>query len=390
MRIKVLEEARVVCSNKNSIHNYFAWPTVAKLQDGTLAFVASGFRMRHVCPFGKVVICYSRNQGKTWSPPAVLIDTPLDDRDSGILPYGEKSVIVTSFNDTIREQRDWAKNHSMSADNPYIYAYLDRVESEGLEAPYFGSTYVLSNDGGYTFGDVRFCGVSTPHGPACLNDGRVIYIGRIWNRALAESSSSSAAGSPDSGIRDIIECHVLNDNGIFEYLSEIDEIFVDGRKMLSCEPHAVVLPNGKILVHIRVEDYIRGGFMSIYQSESYDDGKTFTKPHQLLERGEGAPSHILRHSSGKLIATYGHRLDPVGIRAMVSCDNGETWETGLTVCNTLAGNDDIGYPSSIELEDGSILTIFYAHRGTETASLYAHRGCDIPSEIMQIVWKLED
>lgn len=120
MRIKVLEEARVVCSNKNSIHNYFAWPTVAKLQDGTLAFVASGFRMRHVCPFGKVVICYSRNQGKTWSPPAVLIDTPLDDRDSGILPYGEKSVIVTSFNDTIREQRDWAKNHSMSADNPYI------------------------------------------------------------------------------------------------------------------------------------------------------------------------------------------------------------------------------------------------------------------------------
>ncbi len=384
MKIKIIDEPRVVCSNKNSIHNYFAWPTVTRLQDGTLAFVASGFRMRHICPFGKVVICYSRDEGKTWSNPAVLIDTPLDDRDAGILPYGDKKVIVTSFNDMVRVQRKCAKDHEMKADNPYIYAYLDRIEAENLENGYFGSTYVLSNDGGYTFGDIKFCGISTPHGPALLNDGRVIYIGRIWN------GGTSYGLPPKPDTKDVIECHIMNENGDFEYLSEIEEIYVDGEKKLSCEPHTIVLPDGKIIVHIRVENYSGGHFMSIYQSESHDDGRTFTKPHRIIEFGEGAPSHIMRHSSGRLIATYGHRIEPIGIRAMVSDDNGESWNTGLTVCNTLKGNDDIGYPSSVELDDGSILTIFYAHRGIEKSKLYAHRDCDIPSEIMQVIWKFED
>ena len=384
MRVKIIDEQRVVCSNNNSIHNYFAWPTVTRLEDGTLAFVASGFRMRHICPFGKVVICYSRDEGKTWSNPAVLIDTPLDDRDAGILTFGSKNVIVTSFNDTIKFQRECALEHAMKADNPYVNAYLNRIEAEGLERDYFGSTYVLSNDGGYTFGNVKFCGISTPHGPALLNDGRVIYVGRVWNRELADTQITGAKS------RDVIECHIMNENGDFEYLSEIEEIYVDGEKQLACEPHTTVLPNGKIIVHIRVHGYTAGNQMSIYQSESYDNGQNFTTPHRILEFGEGAPSHILRHSSGKLIATYGHRLDPIGIRAMVSCDDGESWEAGLTVCNTLPGNDDIGYPSSVELDDGSILTIFYAHRGTESAERYAHRDCDIPSEIMQVIWKLED
>ena len=100
MKITV-KETKVICSNPtNPNHAYFAWPTVARLQDGRLAMVASGFRRRHVCPFGKVVICYSEDEGKTWTRPTIVIDTPLDDRDAGILPFGENSVMITSFNNT--------------------------------------------------------------------------------------------------------------------------------------------------------------------------------------------------------------------------------------------------------------------------------------------------
>ena len=84
---------------------YFGWPTVTRLPDGTLAMAASGFRLEHVCPFGKGVIAYSKDEGESWTHPAVVIDTPLDDRDCGLTCFGEGKVILTSFN----------KHHRLSA-----------------------------------------------------------------------------------------------------------------------------------------------------------------------------------------------------------------------------------------------------------------------------------
>lgn len=124
--------------------------------------------------------------------------------------------------------------------------------------------------------------------------------------------------------------------------------------------------------------------MSVYRSETYDNGKTFAKLHRIIEFGEGALPHILHHSSGRLTAVCGHRNDPMGIRAMVSCNNGENRSDGLTVCNTLKRNVDLGYPSSVELEYGSILKKFYACRGTEKSKPYVHMNGFIPSEIMQL------
>ena len=101
MEIKIIGKPKIIMSNRGSKHNYFGWPTVAKLQDGKIAVGASGFRLEHVCPFGKAVISYSYDNGETYTSPAPIIDTPLDDRDGGILAFGEKNVIVTSFNNTV-------------------------------------------------------------------------------------------------------------------------------------------------------------------------------------------------------------------------------------------------------------------------------------------------
>lgn len=68
----------------------FNWPSTARLPDGRIMAVCSGFRLAHVCPFGKVVACYSSDEGLTWSLPSVVLDTPLDDRDAGIAVSGER------------------------------------------------------------------------------------------------------------------------------------------------------------------------------------------------------------------------------------------------------------------------------------------------------------
>ena len=87
MKIVKIGDPSVIMSNPHGKHRYFGWPTVARLQNGKIAVVASGFRMRHVCPFGKTVISYSEDEGNTYTSPAPVIDTVLDDRDGGILAY---------------------------------------------------------------------------------------------------------------------------------------------------------------------------------------------------------------------------------------------------------------------------------------------------------------
>ena len=39
MKIKIVSDARTIMSNPTGVHNYFGWPTVARLQDGSLLTV---------------------------------------------------------------------------------------------------------------------------------------------------------------------------------------------------------------------------------------------------------------------------------------------------------------------------------------------------------------
>jgi hypothetical protein len=74
----------------------------------------------------------------------------------------------------------------------------------------------------------------------------------------------------------------------------------------------------------------------------------------------GSPAHLFKHSSGMLISTYGYREAPFGVKAMFSTDNGKTWDYGHDIyVNNVCG--DLGYPSTVELNDGSLITVFYAH-----------------------------
>ena len=353
-----IKETKVICSNPtNPIHAYFAWPTVARLQDGRLAMVASGFRKKHICPFGKVVICYSEDEGKTWTSPSIVMDTPLDDRDAGILPFGENSMLITSFNNTIRMQR----RNNLAANDPYINAYLDAVEEKALEDQYIGSSFVVSHDGGKTFSDRKVVPVTSPHGPALLPDGSILYVGRTFSK--------------DNQImeNDHVAAYRISPDGTYEELGSIENIEPD---VLSCEPHTLALENGKIIVHIRVHSRKKPIF-TIYQSESYDGGKTFTKPHQLLEDKGGAPAHMLRLPGGTIVSVYGYRNAPYGIKMMYSTDDGETWSTGHDIFVNDSG-EDVGYPSSVLLDNGDILTVFYAKE-----------HADAPAIIMQTVWTFE-
>lgn len=368
MHIQKIGQPKVVMQNPGSKHKYFAWPSVARLQNGKIAVVASGFRLRHVCPFGKAVIAYSEDEGETYTQPAPVIDTVLDDRDSGIVPFGAQQVIVTSFNNTVDFQRGCAAG---AKDEPYVQAYLDTVTQEEEDAV-IGSTFRISDDGGVTFGPLHRSPVTSPHGPAVLKDGSLLWVGRTFSPRNAKTEY------------DRVEAHKVFPDGSTEYVGYIENVAMDGMDPLCCEPHALVLEDGTILAHIRVQDALGGAqrLYTTYQSESRDNGKTWSTPHPVLPPCGGAPAHLMQHSSGILISTYGFRgipygSNPCGIRCMFSADKGNTWEVAEEFLYESAHGPDLGYPATIELNDGSLLTVFYA--GEE---LYG------PTVIKQQKWRL--
>lgn len=352
MELKLIGKTQKIMSNPDGKAKYFGWPSIARLQNGKIAVVASGYRYAHICPFGKAVISYSEDGGESYTVPAPVIDTPLDDRDAGILAFGENGVIVTSFNKSVQFQREFNAQKSYEnevnfrgwIDKAFVENYLDMISGEE-EQKYLGSEFRISNDCGVTFGEIYKCPVTSPHGPLVTRDGTLIWVGRTFN-----------PGESNMGECDEVQAHKINLDGTTEYIGSVPPIYRNGERLLSCEPYAVELDDGTLLCHIRVQE---GGYFTVFQTRSADGGKSWSEPRQLLSDKGGSPAHLLCHSSGTLISVYGYREKPYRIRVMLSTDGGETWDTDYSIYN--GNSPDLGYPCSTELENGDILTVFYDH-----------------------------
>ena len=349
-------------SNYGSKHNYFGWPSVVRLDSGKIIAGASGFRLEHVCPFGKGVVAYSFDDGESFTAPVPVIDTCLDDRDVGLCKFGENGIIVTSFNNTRRMQRRHNEDNS-PAMKTYIDSYLDLVSDED-EAAVIGSTFRVSFDGGVTFGPIYRCPVTSPHGPVQLSDGTILWVGYVFNTT-----------EPGESFFERLEAYSVNPyDGTSEFIGSIPDIVENGVRITPSEPYMIELEDGTLLCHIRSEENF-----STYQTVSHDKGKNWTVPERLLADFGGAPCHLIKHSSGVICSLYGYRQAPFEIRAMFSCDNGKTWDTDHTLyVNGIS--DDIGYPCTVELDDKTMLTVFYAKETDECS----------PCVIMMQKWKISE
>lgn len=358
MKTVNIGELKVIMSNPDSKFNYFAWPTAARLQNGRIAVVASGFRQRHVCPYGKLAIAYSDDEGESYSPPAVITDTPLDDRDAGIMTFGKSGVFVGSvaheISTTLNDHRT----------NDADRAYLASITPEE-EAKYLGSLFRFSFDCGVTFGPIMKAPIYSPHGPLEMPDGSLLWVGRVL----------------DSNIKtQVIQAYKITLDGKCEYLGTIPDSFDEeyDAPCLQWEPHAIRLDDGTLIAHIRTQNTKGPTMFTTYQSESHDGGYTWTDPHPIMRRFGGAPAHLFMHSSGKLISTYSCRDLPYGVKVMISLDGGKSWDVDhiIYACEHDA---DLGYPSTVELSDGSLLTVFYTKN--------ENGG---PCVIKQQRWRIED
>ena len=319
---------------------YHGWPTVARRSNGELWVTWSGGREAHICPFGQVHSMTSRDDGETWSFPRVLLDSAIDDRDSGVLETAKGSLIVTTFTSLAYEpsfKKQLASPTWPAEKLAHWKAAHARLNDAERKAE-LGEWLIRSTDGGKTWSTRLPTIVNSPHGPTQLRDGRLLYVGKeLWNEK-----------------KRIGACESNDDGQTWRWLGEIptrpgDEV-ADGYHEL----YAVEAADGTLIAHIRNHNKADAG--NTLQSESTDGGKTWSMPHAIGVYG--FPSHLLKLSDGRLLMTYGYRRAPFGNQARISTDNGKTWSESMSISTDGKGGD-LGYPSTVELADHSLLTVWY-------------------------------
>jgi hypothetical protein len=91
------------------------------------------------------------------------------------------------------------------------------------------------------------------------------------------------------------------------------------------------------------------------------------------------PGHLLRLGDGRILFTCGSRVSGfLGVLARLSADEGGSWSAPLVLASDCLSSDQ-GYPSCVELPDGSILTAYYSR-----ASAAHHRY-----HMATVRWRLE-
>ena len=315
---------------------YHGWPTLARRQAGELLVVCSGGRETHVCPFGRVELMRSPDDGRNWSWPEVLMDSPIDDRDAGVCETAAGSLLVTTFTSLAYEPllahaKDWAP------DRLARWQAVNRRATPEQRRALLGTWMLRSADGGMTWSAPYRVPVNSPHGPVAVSGGRLLYAGKqLWEPGRK------------NGV-----CESTDDGRTWRWLAGIPTRPGDRAEEYH-ELHAVEAADRRLIVHIRNQNPANS--RETLQSESSDGGRTWTMPHSIAVWG--LPSHLLRLRDGRLLMTYGYRRAPFGNQARISEDHGRTWSEPMAISGDGASGD-LGYPSTVEIAANRFVTAWY-------------------------------
>ena len=350
---RLAAEHAVVCDFPDEVtFGYFAWPTVIRLSERDLMIGASGFRTRHIDPFGRTALFESHDGGRSWGAPAVINDSPIDDRDVGLLKLRDGRILMTWFREDTRKEFDPVKHPERSLTRRLDLRPVLSSWEDDIVRRYEGSWLRIRGADG-VWGKELAIGVSAPHGPIQLADGTIFYVGRRMPRGGELPRVDGVAAL------------VSRDGEHWEERGELPDPPDAEHGSFFCEPHALELPDGRIIVHLRREKEF-----ATWQCVSADGGYTWSEPEFLCS---GAPSHLLRHSSGVIVATYGYRKPGFGQRVLLSRDDGRSYESWILRDDGF--DPDLGYPSTVELADGSLYTVCYqrARPGAQNCALLSSR-----------------
>jgi hypothetical protein len=142
---------------------------------------------------------------------------------------------------------------------------------------------------------------------------------------------------------------------------------------------------GRLICQLRV-----GREHAIYQTESDDEGKTWTKPHALFwtysrfgrtREIVGVDPDLIEMSDGTLVMGYGHKPDFMdhGNFLAFSRDQGATWESETRLNATMT----VGYVGVREISPGTLFVV-YTRTEEPDAFRYAQAKFDTVGRVVVV------
>jgi hypothetical protein len=121
------------------------------------------------------------------------------------------------------------------------------------------------------------------------------------------------------------------------------------------ETGLLAMPDGSILAAMRSA----GDKANVWLTRSTDGGKTWAEPKEVSERS-AHPADLALLPDGRVLMVTGFRPGPFGVRGVVGDAAGSfDWGKRFVIADD-STNSDTGYPSSVALKDGRVLTFYYA------------------------------
>jgi hypothetical protein len=313
------------------------FPVALRLKNGRIAIVLRG-GAGHLGIKGRLDMVFSADDGKTWTKPSLVVDSPVDDRNPALGQAKDGTLVVG-------------------------YLRLAKYDEKGLYKPKLekpADVWVTrSRDGGKTWSESTQIDVSD------------IGWGSPYGRILTMSDSSMLMpvyGGPE---RKPGEKPPDTDNSYLFRSTDNGKTWqrfaTPGPKRFN-ETAVVRLASGKMLAAMRSR---AGG--EVWLADGSEDAKTWSEPRKLTP-GRVHPADLLLLPDKRVLLVTGYRVGPFGVRGIVGdADGGFDREKRFVLVND-AVSGDCGYPSSVLLKDGRILTAYYATGSKEHPDWRVHCG----------------
>jgi len=305
-----------------AIDNKGLWPNLTLLPNGEVAAVVYNHPSHGLGSGSNVELWVSRDGGRMWefrNTVSDLGDEPTAIRmnhAAGLNARGEMVVLVSGYH-------------------------------EGQKRPLLPVQCCVSSDHGATWTRHLLDNARVPFGDIlCLPDGRLCCPMYKMISREPRVSDSSVYFSTDQG-RTWDSSAYIGD---------------------ASETHLIRCSNGDWLAAARtgcrdrMDDALpHGSGEALFRSS--DEGQTWSEGKPLSPQGQ-ENAHMLELRDGRILCSFTSRIPGLfGVVMRLSEDSGDTWSAPCVLMSVPARDwhkTDIGYPSCVQLADGTIVTAYYA------------------------------